>query len=254
MGDYYGLAILLGLAMCLISGEGGSCGGQNGEPGVKGDPGRNGLRGAKGEKGEPAVMTEGPVDVGVLLMLKGEAGARGPQGDMGPKGYSGNVGARGQPGEPGLPGPDGRSLGGGQANDQSYSAFSVIRTETSFPQYNKPVTFQKVVVNKPADFNIATGYFTCRVPGVYYFTFNFVSKVSMCLRIASEALPAEKRPGFCDYNRSTEQVLSGAVVLELTVGQRVWLESFSDEQGNDMNDTGKKSIIFNGFLLFSNAE
>lgn len=66
----------------------------------------------------PAVMSDGPVDAGVLLMLKGEAGNRGLQGDMGPKGYRGDLGAVGQPGQPGRPGPDGRSHGNGTSSTQ----------------------------------------------------------------------------------------------------------------------------------------
>lgn len=47
------------------------------------------------------------------------------------------------------------------------------------------------------------------------------------------------------------QVLSGGVVLELTVGQKVWLESFKESQRDtEKNDVQQKQIIFNGFLLY----
>lgn len=50
------------------------------------------------------------------------------------------------------------------------------------------------------------------------------------------------------------QVLSGGVVLQLRVGQKVWLESFRDNQRDgDVNDTNEKQIIFNGFLLFNDV-
>ncbi|XP_031160809.1 complement C1q subcomponent subunit A isoform X1 [Sander lucioperca] len=256
MGDYYGLAVLVGVSLLLTTGQCDvSCSGLDGRPGEKGPPGRDGYPGAKGEKGEPVVMVDGPVDPGVLLRLKGEMGSRGSPGAMGPKGYRGALGAAGYPGVAGRPGPDGRNIGhGGQHSpQQARSAFSVIRTDNSYPRVGQVVTFQSTEVNTPGDFTAATGYFTCRVPGVYYFTFHSVAKVSVCLYIASDAL-ADKL-GFCDYNRNIEEVLSGGVVLQLRARQKVWLESFRDQQRpSEMGDINEKRIIFNGFLLFANTE
>lgn len=54
MGGYYGLVVLMGLALLLTTGQCDvSCGGRDGHAGVTGTPGRNGWPGAKGEKGEP---------------------------------------------------------------------------------------------------------------------------------------------------------------------------------------------------------
>ncbi|XP_070758631.1 complement C1q subcomponent subunit A-like isoform X3 [Enoplosus armatus] len=256
MGGYYGLAVLVGVASLLTTGQCDvSCGGTDGHAGEAGAPGRDGWPGPKGEKGEAAMMADGPVDAGVLLRLKGEIGSRGSQGAMGPKGYRGDLGALGRPGDPGLRGPEGKGIGRGQHSlHRSQSAFSAIRTDSSYPRYNKVVTFQNTVFNTPGDFSAAGGHFTCRVPGVYYFTFHCVAKVTMCLYIATDAL--YDKVGFCDYNsRSWDQVLSGGVVLQLTAGQKVWLESFSDQQTeSDARDGREKQIIFSGFLLFSNSE
>ncbi|XP_022597936.1 complement C1q subcomponent subunit C-like [Seriola dumerili] len=252
MGGHYGLVVLVGVALLLTTGQcDTSCGGRDGQPGVAGTPGRDGWHGVKGEKGQPAAVVDDPVDVGVLLRLRGEMGSRGLQGAMGPKGYQGDLGAAGLPGQPGGPGAEGKNFGDGQHSlQQARSAFSVIRTDSSFPRFTQTVTYDSpAVVNKPGDFNTATGYFTCRVPGVYYFSFHSMAKVNMCLRIASEAL--FNMLGFCDYNRNNDQVLSGGVVLQLSAGQRVWLESFKDQQQDtDQRDTRDKLIIFNGFLLF----
>ncbi|KAK2861653.1 hypothetical protein Q5P01_001186 [Channa striata] len=253
MGDYHGLIILVGVSLFLAIGRcSDSCNGENGQVGVSGTPGRDGWPGEKGQKGEPAVMSNGPVDVGVLLLLKGEAGNRGPQGVMGPKGFSGDLGPPGTAGQPGRPGPDGSGQGQ-HATQQSRSAFSAIRTASSFPKYNQPVTYQRTIVNHRGDFNTATGHFTCRVPGVYYFTFHSVAKVSICLQIASDP-PEQQRLGFCDYhkdNNQVSQILSGGVVLKLAAGQKVWLQSFKDQQKDaEARDTREKQIIFNGFLLF----
>ncbi|XP_047437934.1 complement C1q subcomponent subunit C-like [Mugil cephalus] len=258
MGGYYELAVLVCVASLLLTSRcDESCKGTDGRPGEKGTAGRDGWPGVKGQKGEPAVI-DGPVDPDDLLRLKGEIGSQGLQGVVGPKGYRGNLGPPGPIGGPGRPGPDGKSIGSGQHSaQQAQSAFSVIRTSNSYPQPKQIITYQDTVVNKPGDFDTAAGYFTCRVPGVYYFTFQSVAKVSLCIYIVSDSLV--NKLGFCDYNanRQSEQVLSGGVVLQLTAGQKVWLESFRDEQivdARSMRDTREKQIIFSGFLIFSDPQ
>lgn len=227
-----------------------SCRGTDGQPGVVGSPGRDGLHGQKGEKGESAPNAEGPLDPGTLLRLRGEVGSRGLQGAIGPKGYRGDLGIAGRPGNPGSPGPNGKSLSHGDQNShETSSAFSVVRTETSYPQFKQKITYQNASVNNPGHFDIATGEFTCRIPGVYYFNFQVQGKVSICLNIVSDAL--ENPLGFCDYSRNLEQVFPGGVVLELAANQKVWLESFKEQQtDNEVRDTRTKLITFNGFLLF----
>ncbi|KAG7226655.1 hypothetical protein INR49_001825 [Caranx melampygus] len=254
MGGYYGLVVLVGVALLMMTGQCDTdCGGIDGRPGVEGSPGRDGVPGLKGEKGQPAVTDNSPVDMDILELLKGDMGNRGLQGPMGPKGYRGALGAAGSPGQPGRPGPEGMDVGSGQhSSNQRRSAFSVRRTDISYPRLDQRVTFNTAVVNIPDVFNPATGYFTCKTPGVYYFSFHSMAKVSMCLRIASEALT--NKVGFCDYSRNIDHVLSGGVVLQLSRGQKVWLESFRDQQTeNDLRDPREKLIIFNGFLLFANS-
>nr|XP_046240907.1 complement C1q subcomponent subunit A-like [Scatophagus argus] len=251
MGGYHRLEVLVGVALFLTTGQCDvGCGGTDGRPGEAGIPGRDGRAGVKGEKGEPAVVASGPVDTAAMLRLKGETGNRGKHGDMGPKGYRGEIGKPGLPGMPGRPGPDGQSTDQGQQSlQQAHRAFSGTRTDSSYPRFGKVVTYQNAGVNTHGDFSAATGYFTCKKAGVYYFTFTSVAKVSMCLSIVNGA--TNNRLGFCDYNRNTDQVLTGGVVLELTVGQKVWLESFRDQQrDSETHDTNEKLITFSGFLLF----
>lgn len=54
MGGYFGLAVLVGVALLLATGQCDvNCRGMDGHAGEKGAPGRNGWPGLKGEKGEP---------------------------------------------------------------------------------------------------------------------------------------------------------------------------------------------------------
>ncbi|XP_059183931.1 complement C1q subcomponent subunit C-like [Centropristis striata] len=262
MGGYSGLLVLLVLlvlAVFLTTGRCDvSCRGTDGHAGEKGAPGRDGYPGAKGEKGEPAVVASGPVDPAILLRLKGEQGSRGPQGPMGPKGYQGLLGAAGRPGKAGVPGPDGENIGqrGRDPAQQARSAFSMIRTDNTFPTVGAKITFQSSSLNVPGDFSTVSSDFTCRVAGVYYFTFYSVAKVTLCLKIVSTSI--SDRPVFCDYhkagNRVNDQVMTGGVVLQLAVGQKVWLESYKDaKQTINSRDTSEKQIGFSGFLLFADS-
>lgn len=53
MGGSYGLAVLVGMALLLTTGQCDvSCSGTDGRPGEAGIPGRDGRPGAKGQKGE----------------------------------------------------------------------------------------------------------------------------------------------------------------------------------------------------------
>ncbi|XP_017294414.3 complement C1q subcomponent subunit A [Kryptolebias marmoratus] len=255
MGAHQNLAVLVGVASLLWNaGCDAGCQGTDGHKGVDGAPGRDGLPGVKGQKGEPAVMADGPVDPVSLQRLKGDMGNPGPPGAMGLKGYQGDTGAAGPIGPQGPRGAAGKNTGAGKDNsdqEAQYSAFSAIRNESSYPAVSQPITFQTAAVNRPGDFSIATGHFTCRVPGYYYFSFHSVAKTSLCLGLASDS--RDDKLVFCDYSsRMHDQMLSGGAVLQLAAGERVWLESFNDKQtAADKQDRREKQIIFNGLLLFS---
>lgn len=239
--------ILVGVALLQWTVQSSSsCKGTDGRPGEAGLAGRDGWPGLKGEKGQPAQLDK----VGNLPPVKGARGSRGSQGALGPKGYQGDIGEEGEMGPPGAQGPQAGNYNPA-ATIIHRSAFSVVRTLNTYPPVNMKVVFQNTITNTPGDFDLATGTFTCRVPGVYYFVFHAYSKVSMCLRLRSQVV-SDSTLGFCDYNgRRTGQVLTGGVVLQLNQGQHVWMESFMDRQGHVVTaDTQEKQIIFNGFLLF----
>ncbi|XP_050949601.1 complement C1q subcomponent subunit A [Labeo rohita] len=217
----------------------------NGRNGVAGVPGRDGLSGAKGEKGAPALQEE--LNSITLQELKGEMGIRGPPGERGPKGF---MGAQGPKGSFGPKGPRGSSGGidgsGGAAGTKP--AFSVLRTQTELASYGTPVIFDSELSNINKDFNLKTGKFTCKDPGVYYFVFHASSKGHICLRLKNNSNTVSLN--FCDLNpQSVSVVVSGGVVLQLSLYEEIWIEPFT-KSGSARNMPKSMSAVFNGFLIY----
>lgn len=66
------------------------------------------------------------------------------------------------------------------SEDLSLDTQTVIDLRLSVCIY-QTVTFDNAVVNIPNVFNPATGHFTCKTPGVYYFSFHSMAKVTLSL-------------------------------------------------------------------------
>lgn len=177
--------------------------------------------------------------------LKGEMGSRGPPGEPGLKGF---IGERGPLGPPGPKGPKGPSAGIGGIVASQKPAFSVLRKSQDHASYGQPVTFESKLSNVNNDFNLQTGYFTCKVPGVYYFVFHASSEGHLCLRLKSDSASPVSL-SFCDHNlRSQSLVVSGGAVLKLSRNNKVWIEPFKDSGGSKMPKS--MSVVFNGFLIY----
>ncbi|XP_063173654.1 complement C1q subcomponent subunit C [Candoia aspera] len=204
-----------------------------GTPGALGKDGRDGQKGSKGEPGPPAIPgSHGP---------KGEPGSPGLPGlpgKSGPRGAPGNLGEHGPKGEDGDPGDS-----GGYKN-MYQSAFSVKRQTHEHPVKDRPVVFHGNITNTYHDYDTATGKFTCRIPGVYYFTFHTSLTANLCVNMY---LNLEKVASFCDHLSNPKQVSSGGVLLHLQRGHQVWL-AVNDYNG--MVGMAQADSVFSGFLLF----
>ncbi|KAI5096582.1 complement C1q subcomponent subunit C, partial [Silurus meridionalis] len=135
------------------------------------------------------------------------------------------------------------------------AAFTVTRKKNEYPRYNSPLIFTEQLINLNSDFNIQTGYFTCKIPGMYYFVFHFVSEGDLCVKLMSDN-SARVTLSFCDFNKRTSsvsQVMSGGFVIELAKGNKVWIQPFKNPEHNTetykMSKTEKS--VFNGFLIFA---
>ncbi|XP_059900552.1 complement C1q and tumor necrosis factor-related protein 9A [Gadus macrocephalus] len=271
-----------------VTGQGGKDG-NNGEKGESGGAGPSGLKGKKGEHGErgaPGKM--GPQGVLGPLGLKGikgefgPPGPRGPKGDigpLGPEGSQGEVGPRGDRGiqgalgPPGRPGPKGDlgvpghkgnigyrgERGGrgdvgekGQKGDTVIipkSAFTVGLTEqTKQPPPDAPIRFNKIIYNLQNHYDPETGRFTCAVAGAYYFSYH----ITVFARNVKVALVKNgvKFIHTHDVYQSGEDQAAGGAVLNLAVGDKVWLQVVGGELYNGLFADEDDDTTFSGFLIF----
>ncbi|EPQ03607.1 Complement C1q subcomponent subunit B [Myotis brandtii] len=202
--------------------------GTPGTPGVKGAKGLPGLAGDHGEFGE-----------------KGDPGTPGKPGKVGPKGP---VGPKGSPGLPGLRGPKGES---GDYKATQKVAFSALRKINTPLRKDQVIRFDHVITNVNNNYESRLGKFTCKVPGLYYFTYHASSRGNLCVNLMRGLERMEKVVTFCDYVLSTFQVTTGGIVLKLGQGESVFLQA--TDRNSLLGIEGANSI-FSGFLLFPNPE
>ncbi|XP_077007029.1 complement C1q subcomponent subunit B [Tamandua tetradactyla] len=202
--------------------------GQPGTPGIKGEKGLPGLAGDHGEFGE-----------------KGDPGIPGNPGKVGPKGP---VGPKGFPGAPGAPGPKGES---GDYKATQKIAFSAKRTISSPLRRDQTIRFDHIITNENNNYEPRNGKFTCKVPGLYYFTFHASSRGNLCVNLVRGREQLQKVVTFCDYVYSTFQVTTGGVVLKLEWGENVFLQA-TDK--NSLLGMDGANSVFSGFLLFPDME
>ncbi|XP_036684935.1 complement C1q subcomponent subunit B [Balaenoptera musculus] len=202
--------------------------GKPGTPGIKGEKGLPGLAGDHGELGE-----------------KGDPGFPGIPGKVGPKGP---VGPKGAPGPPGVHGPKGES---GDYKATQKIAFSATRTINSPLRRDQVIRFDHMITNTNNNYEYRNGKFTCRVPGLYYFTYHASSRGNLCVNLMRGREQTQKVLTFCDYVYNTFQVTTGSVVLKLELGETVFLQA-TDK--NALVGIDGANSIFTGFLLFPDAE
>ncbi|CAH2318595.1 complement C1q subcomponent subunit C [Pelobates cultripes] len=208
-----------------------------GLPGIPGTPGRDGRDGHKGTKGEPGPPASS-------LKMTEFKGKKGVMGSPGPKGKAGPMGAPGPSGDKGVMGVRGDSGMPGNPKRDHQSAFTVARTTIQFPQKNEPIIFNKEISNDHKDYNVATGKFTCQIPGLYYFVYHASLSSNLCVSLY---VGEERKVSFCDHKTNEHQVSSGGSLVQLTKDQEVWLAA---NDYNGMIGVSDHNSVFSGFLVF----
>ncbi|KAM7244142.1 hypothetical protein CapIbe_004750 [Capra ibex] len=166
------------------------------------------------------------------------------QGFPGPPGPPGLPGPPGPPGPPGLQGPTGIPGDTESCLPPPKSAFAVKLIDP-LPAPSQPIVFKEALHNDQDHFNLTTGVFTCTIPGVYRFGFDielFQHAVKLGLMKNGTQILEKESKAKDDYRH-----LSGNVVLQLTLGDRVWLESKLDTMETEK---GPIQSMFFGYLLY----
>lgn len=196
-------------------------GGAPGYPGHNGLPGRDGKDGKAGEKGD-----------------KGEIGLKGQKGEAGVQGF------RGHDGLSGLPGPKGQT---GDSPFLDRSAFSMgLTTRVTTP--NVPIRFTKVFYNEQRHYDDTTGKFTCRINGIYLFTYH----LTVYMKDVKIGLYKNNKPimfTFDQFQTNNVDQASGSAILSLESGDEVWLQIYEDDFGGIYGDNLNDST-FSGILLY----
>ncbi|NP_001086249.1 adiponectin, C1Q and collagen domain containing L homeolog precursor [Xenopus laevis] len=197
-------------------------GGVPGYPGHNGLPGRDGKDGKNGDKGD-----------------MGEPGPKGPEGEPGKSGPSGPEGPRGFPGAPGIK---------GESPYVQRSAFSMgLSTKFSLP--NVPIRFTKVFYNEQRHYDESTGKFRSAIKGLYQFSYH----LTVYMKDVKVGLYRNNKPimfTFDQFQSNNVDQASGSVLLQLEVGDEIWLQIYGDESfsgiyGDNLNDS-----TFSGILLY----
>lgn len=123
------------------------------------------------------------------------------------------------------------------------SAFTVQYNVRVHPPANTPIKFPKVIYNEDGDYDCETGLFTCKVPGLYYFSFQmqiYHKRLYVKLKHNSSTV----LEWFDQFDGRDEDIASGSSLLKLKSGDIVYLELLPDHEGLYGN------AVFNGFLLY----
>ncbi|CAG08466.1 unnamed protein product, partial [Tetraodon nigroviridis] len=121
-------------------------------------------------------------------------------------------------------------------------AFSV-KLGNDFPKAGEPIRFRDVIYNGQKSYDTQTGYFTCKIPGVYEFSFY----ASVKSNDASLDLFHNDKRILHSFTTKQNGVIeaSGNLYVKLERGDRVYL--VAEQDGNGLT----KESIFSGHLLFT---
>ncbi|XP_072046701.1 complement C1q-like protein 4 [Amphiura filiformis] len=163
----------------------------------------------------------------------------------GEKGDVGSPVRKGQPGMTASRGPFGFKGQKGEIGRARLSAFSAVRSSSFIPRSDyQPLPFEDIHNNIGDDFD-AGGRFTCEIAGIYLFmysvgTYSSNPHVSLMKNDVKINTVYRSDEGLLD-------IVSSAAVLQLHVGDQVWLRC--RDKGREIYSNSDQFTTFSGAIL-----
>uniref|UniRef100_A0A8C6SQX4 Complement C1q like 1 n=1 Tax=Neogobius melanostomus TaxID=47308 RepID=A0A8C6SQX4_9GOBI len=187
-------------------------------------------------------------------------------GSLGRPGKPGKPGPPGPPGEPGPPGPRGPpgdnmdmvrtgilGLGGKGVSTTTYNTTPRVAFYAGLrnPQEGYDILrFDDVVTNIGGNFEGATGKFTCKIPGTYFFIYNVLMRggdgTSMWADLIKNGLV--RASAIAQDQDQSYDYASNSVILHLDAGDEVFIKL---DGGKAHGGNSNKYSTFSGFILYA---
>ena len=182
--------------------------------------------------------------------LPGVPGVPGAVGSNGLHGRDGLKGGIGEPGRPGSPGPAGPK-GDTYTPQFGQSAFTVTKLTPQSANQGDILTFDQAETNLGSHFSLISNKFTCEIPGTYVFMFTIATHnlgqhpgIDL-VKDGARIVRAHTRNTDRDFQQSSQ-----AAVLQLEVGNQVWLQWIENYAAYEVWSDPYKMTSFTGFLLY----
>ncbi|XP_073645313.1 protein HP-25 homolog 2-like [Tursiops truncatus] len=135
----------------------------------------------------------------------------------------------------------------GEITIQCSKCYNQRKVNDPLPALSQPIVFKEALHNDQDRFNLTTGVFICTVPGVYHFGFDIeLFQHAMKLGLMKNGTQVLEKEA---QDKDNYRHVSGNVSLQLTMGDRVWLESKLDTAESEK---GLTESMFFGYLLYGN--
>ncbi|XP_030196914.1 complement C1q-like protein 4 [Gadus morhua] len=115
-----------------------------------------------------------------------------------------------------------------------------------------PVKYPRIISNVGNGYNPATGAFTARVPGTYYFSYTMFNNIGHTPNSVMSLMKNEQKmvSTWDTLGEDNEDSATNAAVLQLDAGDSVYIKLYATrEVHDDLSSTGHYNT-FSGFLLF----